>query len=100
MPVVRVMMILAAMVSGHLIRIKVNRMNADLKREGAFLMRVVHMDKRIELAVVERQQPDQECQRPTFVKTANHASFTLTMGSKLVLFSGLSSPLPPRRGVA
>ena len=50
-------MILASVVSRHLVGIELNWMNADLKREGVGLMRVVNMDKWIELAVVERQQP-------------------------------------------
>lgn len=90
-------MILASVVSRHLIGIEIKRMNTDFKRDGVCLIRVVNMDIRIHLAVIERQKPNQDCQRPTFVGIANHVSFPGTMASNLVFFPGLSTLLPLRR---
>ena len=63
MPVVRVMMILVSVMSGHLVGIEVNRMNTDLKWEVALCMRVVNVGQWVDLAEIERHEREQEHQR-------------------------------------
>lgn len=63
MPVVRVMMILVSVVSGHLVGIEINRMNTDLEGEVALCMRVVHVGQRVNLAEIEHHEYEQERRR-------------------------------------